>query len=103
MFSNRGYKVKLTAALALIAGLGIYSGWRGGSINPALWRCVAEPARWDGVEVRASGVVVLFNGHGDVTVEAYWEDDGLRIDISEADEPEPPDEEEDGEEEDDED
>ncbi len=47
MFSNRFYRGKLAAALALIALLGVYAGKRGESINPMLWRCLAQPERWD--------------------------------------------------------
>ena len=46
MFSNKHYRWKLGGALALIAVLGVYSARKGDSINPMLWRCVAEPERW---------------------------------------------------------
>ncbi|MBI3855012.1 MAG: hypothetical protein HY293_04900 [Planctomycetes bacterium] len=49
MFSNRGYLWKLGGALALVALLGVVSALRGESLNPPLWRCVAEPRRWDNV------------------------------------------------------
>ena len=48
MFGNRGYAWKLLGALALVAGMGVLAARRGESINPPLWRCVAEPARWEG-------------------------------------------------------
>ena len=59
MFSNKGYAWKLTAALTVVAGLGIFSAVRGESIHPALWRCLAEPARWDGTELWLSDARVL--------------------------------------------
>lgn len=59
MFSNRGLGWKLAAALALVAGLAIVSAVRGSTIHPALWRCTAEPARWDGTELWLSGSRVL--------------------------------------------
>ena len=70
MFSNRFYKLKLFVALTVIALLGVYSGFRGRSINPALWRCMAEPQRWDGIEIRAGGTAV------DVTEGAFTLDTG---------------------------
>ena len=51
MFSNRGYAAKLAAALAVIAGMGVWCAKRGDTINPALWRCVVEPRRWDGTRL----------------------------------------------------
>jgi hypothetical protein len=48
VFSNRGFGWKFGGALTLIAGLGVLSSRRGDMLNPALWRCLAEPARWDG-------------------------------------------------------
>jgi hypothetical protein len=48
VFGNRGFGWKFGGALALIAGLGVLSSRRGEMLNPALWRCLAEPARWDG-------------------------------------------------------
>ncbi len=47
MFRNSFYRVKLAAALALIAVLGVYAGKRGETINPMLWRCLAQPERWN--------------------------------------------------------
>ena len=51
MFSNKGYRWKLGAALALIAVLGVYAGNRGDTINPSVGRCVAEPWRWEGATI----------------------------------------------------
>ena len=48
VFGNSGYRWKLGAALAVIAGLGVYSAVRGDPTNPSVWRCLAEPSRWDG-------------------------------------------------------
>lgn len=57
MFSNRGFGWKLSGALALVAGLGVLSAWRGNSINPSAWRCLAQPDRWDGTPLRVAGRV----------------------------------------------
>lgn len=51
MFSNRRFRLKLGAALATIALLGVYAVQRGDRLKPVIWRCVAEPARWDGTPV----------------------------------------------------
>ncbi len=58
MFSNRGFGWKLLAALAIVAGMGLLSDRRGNSIQPSLWRCVAQPARWDGTALWLSGLTV---------------------------------------------
>ena len=55
MFGNRGYAAKLLAGLALIAGFGVLAGSRGETINPSIWRCLAEPGRWDGAEIWVPG------------------------------------------------
>lgn len=51
MFSNKGYRLKLGGALVAIALLGVLSAQRGEPINPPLWRCIAEPARWNNREL----------------------------------------------------
>lgn len=48
MFDNSRFGFKFAAALAVVAGMGILSARLGDSIQPSLWRCVAQPARWDG-------------------------------------------------------
>lgn len=48
MFDNKGYGWKVLAGLVVIACLGVYCFNRGDNLNPALWRAVAEPKRWDG-------------------------------------------------------
>ena len=48
MFSNRHFAWKLAAALAAVVLLGLYSERLGDSIHPNLWRCLAQPRRWDG-------------------------------------------------------
>lgn len=58
MFGNRFYKAKLIGALLVIALLGIHAARKGLSINPALQYCIAEPERWDGVDLLAGGRVV---------------------------------------------
>ena len=47
MFSNRLFGWKLGAALGAIALMGVYASHRGDDTNPALWRCVVQPERWD--------------------------------------------------------
>jgi hypothetical protein len=47
VFSNRHYSWKLLGALAVVALLGVVAARRGDAINPMLWRCVAEPRRWE--------------------------------------------------------
>jgi hypothetical protein len=47
VFSNRLFGWKLGAALAAIAVMGVYSSRRGDDLNPALWRCVAQPEEWN--------------------------------------------------------
>ena len=59
MFSNRGFGWKLAAALAIVAGFGLLSAIRGEAIHPSLWRCLAQPARWDGAELWLSDAKVL--------------------------------------------
>ena len=77
MFSNRFFKTKLIGALVVIACLGVYSASHGRSINPALWRCMAEPERWTGAEVRAGGTAV------DVTAEGFTLDtDRVRVPVT---------------------
>ena len=51
MFSNRHYLWKLGAAFAVIAVMGVDAARRGDTINPMLWRCVAEPRRWEGARL----------------------------------------------------
>jgi len=57
VFSSRLYSLKLLGAAAIVAALSAYAGWRGASINPPLWRCLAQPERWDGALLRAPGIV----------------------------------------------
>ena len=70
MFSNRAYGWKLGAALALIAVLGVYAAQRGEGINPALWRCVVEPRRWDNTTIWLPIARVLSVGGSDFEVAA---------------------------------
>jgi hypothetical protein len=48
VFSNSLLRWKLGAALATIAVMGVYASHRGDDLNPELWRCVAQPERWNG-------------------------------------------------------
>jgi hypothetical protein len=70
VFDNRGYRWKLGAALALIAVLGILAARRGDTINPALWRCVVEPARWDNTTIWLPFAQVLSVGDAEFEVAA---------------------------------
>ncbi len=47
MFSNSLFRWKLGAALATIAVMGVYASHRGEDLKPGLWRCVAQPQRWN--------------------------------------------------------
>jgi hypothetical protein len=68
VFSNKGYGWKLLAGLAVIAGLGVLSGKWGDSINPALWRCVVEPRRWNGETLWIPEARILAAGAGDYEI-----------------------------------
>ncbi len=59
MFSNRGLGWNLAAALACVAGLGLLSERRGQSIQPSLWRCLAQPGRWDGTALWLQNAKVI--------------------------------------------
>jgi len=48
VFSNRGLGWKLAAAILVVVGMGLLSERRGRSIQPSLWSCLAQPARWNG-------------------------------------------------------
>lgn len=69
MFSNKAYGWKLGAALALVAGLGVWGTRRGDPINPQLWRCVVEPQRWDGTEMWIPSAQILAVRPGDFDIE----------------------------------
>lgn len=75
MFSNKGYRWKLGGALTLIAALGVLAAWRGDSINPPLWRCVVEPARWDGTVLWIPSAQITAVRGADFEIEAA----GVRI------------------------
>ena len=57
MWSNRGYRWKLAAALAAVAAAGVISAWRGRDIHPAPWACKIQPERWDGARLWFRGTV----------------------------------------------
>ena len=59
MFGNKGYAGKLVAALAVIAGMGLLAANRGENLNPSVWRCLAEPARFDGAEIWVPAARIL--------------------------------------------
>lgn len=82
MFRSERYGRKLGGALALWTALTAYSAWRGESIHPPAWKCLAEPDRWHGVELRVGGPV-LTRGEGECTI--LWQEVPLRIRV-----PDPP-------------
>ena len=57
MFADKRLGWKLAGALALLAALCMFGGWRGRSVNPPMWRCIARPDVWDGAAVRFGGRV----------------------------------------------
>ena len=59
MFSNKFFGWKFGAALAAIAVMGVYASDRGDDINPALWRCVAQPERWDYTRLWVPGARIV--------------------------------------------
>lgn len=69
LFGNRRLGWKLAAALAAIAGLGLLSWAKGRSIHPSLWRCMAQPARWDGAGVWLSPALVTASDAGGFEIE----------------------------------
>lgn len=77
MFGNRGLGWKLAASLALIAGLGVLSAVGGSSINPALWKCAAQPERWHDSVVWISRATVVSAGDREFTIDA----EGLRLPV----------------------
>lgn len=77
LFSDRAWGWKVAAALAVIAGLGLLSERQGRRINPAVWRCVAQPARWDGTPLWLPRVQVV-----EVAPDAYViEQDRVRLTV----------------------
>lgn len=59
MFSNRHYRLKLAGALVVVALLGVHAAREGDAINPALWRCVVEPDRWQGRTLWIPAAVIV--------------------------------------------
>lgn len=70
MFGNKGYRWKLGAALALIAGLGLWSAVRGEPLNPSVWRCLAQPATWDGTRIWVPGARIIAVHEHDYEIES---------------------------------
>jgi len=104
VFSNRHYRLKLGGALLVIALLGVVAARKGDSINPALWRCVSEPERWNDrrlwipwaaivsardaeFEIESADVQILVKGRapakvGDtITLTAVFRADGPRLEM----------------------
>jgi hypothetical protein len=59
VFGNKGYRWKLGAGLALIAGLGVSAALRGEGVNPSVWRCLASPAIWEGTRIWVPGARIV--------------------------------------------
>jgi hypothetical protein len=64
VFSNRHFRLKLAGALLVIALMVLFSGRRGESINPLLWRCVAQPERWRDQRLLLTASIVSSDGTG---------------------------------------
>jgi hypothetical protein len=58
VFRNSAYGWKLGGALALAAALAAFSAWKGESIHPPAWKCLAQPDLWHGEELRVLGKVL---------------------------------------------
>jgi len=69
VFGNKGYGWKLAAGFAVIALLGVYASNRGDGINPAVWRCLAEPARWNGTTLWIPSSRVVSTRDGEYEIE----------------------------------
>jgi hypothetical protein len=69
VFTRRGYRWKLLGAVGLVAGLLAYAGSRGSRVDPPLWRCLAEPERWNGVTLHIPEAEVLSVGAGDFQIQ----------------------------------
>lgn len=58
MFRNSAFGWKLGGSLLLSAALAAFSGWRGEFTHPPAWKCLAQPERWHGEELRVLGRVL---------------------------------------------
>jgi len=70
VFSNRYFRLKLAGALIVIALLGISAARRGESINPALWRCVAQPERWNRERLWLPAAVIVSARDADFEIDS---------------------------------
>jgi len=70
VFSNSHYRLKLGGALLVIALLGVFAARQGDPINPALWRCVAEPGRWQDSSLWLPHARILSAGDDEFRVES---------------------------------
>lgn len=82
MFRNEHYGWKLGGAAVLWSALTAYSAWRGESLHPPAWKCLAEPGRWHGTELRVGGPV-LSRGEGECLL--LWQEVPLKLRL-----PDPP-------------
>ena len=70
MFSNRHYRLKLGGALVVIALLGVTAARKGDALNPAVWRCVAEPERWRDQTLWVARAVIVSTRETDFDIDA---------------------------------
>jgi hypothetical protein len=81
VFSNRHFGWKLAASLVAIALLGLRSERLGDSIHPNLWRCLAQPARWDGTALWLPRALVVASDADGFEIEVQ----GVRARVAPAD------------------
>ena len=70
MFSNRHYRLKLGAAMLVIALMGVHAARKGAGINPVLWHTVAEPERWNNEPIWLPYAVIVSARDADFEIHA---------------------------------
>ena len=78
LFDDRAYPWKLGAALALLAGLGLFSYFRGRDLQPSPTRLLTTPDRWDGAALWIPAGRVVESHSDGFTIEA----DDVRLDVA---------------------
>ncbi len=78
MFGRRFTGLKLGAAGTTVALMGLLSWTRADSINPDVWRCLAQPARWAGTALWVPSATVVESGPGGFTIES----EGTRVRVA---------------------